>query len=103
MVARVLRTSVDDFLVRTSTSESSIPSARLEQEEHRFGFRERPWALSTIGSPQQIQTRGLMGRFAKQNDGAGGHTRYYLREWTHRAPEQPPVKQKPEIWTELSI
>jgi hypothetical protein len=39
---------------------SSIPSAMLEQEAQTFGFRERAFPLSAIGSPQQMQMRGLI-------------------------------------------
>src|SRR6266404_2529648 len=39
---------------------SPIPSAMLEQEAHMFGLREKAPPLSDIGSPQQMQIRGLI-------------------------------------------
>jgi hypothetical protein len=39
---------------------SPIPSAILEHEEHMFGFLEKAFPVSDIGSPQQIQIRGLI-------------------------------------------
>src|SRR5207249_4570698 len=41
-------------------SESSTPSAMLEQEAHTFGFRERALPCGDIGSPQQRQIRGFI-------------------------------------------
>jgi hypothetical protein len=80
MVARVLPGSVDDFPVSSDASESFIPSARLEQDEHKFGFRERGLPLSAIGSPQQMQTRGLIVRLAQQNGGAAEDSGHFSSE-----------------------
>jgi hypothetical protein len=41
--------------------DSSIPSARLEQEAQMFGFLERR-LLGLIGSPQQMQILGFTQR-----------------------------------------
>jgi hypothetical protein len=37
----------------------SIPSARLEQEAQIFGFLDKAFPGSLIGSPQQIQMLGF--------------------------------------------
>jgi hypothetical protein len=39
--------------------ESPIPSKRLEQEAQMFGFRERAFPPSDIGSQQQMQIIGF--------------------------------------------
>jgi len=39
---------------------SLIPSARLEQDAHRFGFRESDAVSSNMDSPQQMQIRGFI-------------------------------------------
>jgi hypothetical protein len=43
-----------------ATVSSSIPSARLEQQEQRWGWREEGLTFSEIASPQQMHIRGLM-------------------------------------------
>jgi hypothetical protein len=45
--------------------DSSMPSARLEQDAHRFGLRERRLPLSGMGSPQQMQTQGFILRYSQ--------------------------------------
>ncbi len=42
------------------TTKSSMPSAMLEHEAHMFGFRDAAFALSGIGSPQQMQILGCI-------------------------------------------
>jgi len=44
-----------------ATLVSSIPSAKLEQDAHMFGFRESTLPGSTMGSPQQMQMLGFIG------------------------------------------
>jgi hypothetical protein len=39
---------------------SLIPSAKLEQEAHKFGFREREAESSAMDSPQQMQILGFI-------------------------------------------
>jgi hypothetical protein len=50
-------------------SSSFIPSARLEQDAHKFGLRESVAGCSGMGSPQQIQIRGfiLLNKASKEN------------------------------------
>jgi hypothetical protein len=44
-------------LIALGTSSSSRPSARLEQEAHKFGLRDRLFSKSLMVSPQQMQIR----------------------------------------------
>jgi len=46
-----------------------MPSARLEQDAHKFGLRERVEGCSGMASPQQIQIRGfiLLNKASKEN------------------------------------
>ena len=48
---------------RLDRLDSDIPSKRLEQEAHRFAYRERASSFSAIGSPQQMQIRRFIRRY----------------------------------------
>src|SRR5579883_993925 len=56
----------------TESPVSSIPSARLEQEAHRFGLRDNTLPNALIGSPQQMQIVGFNGRNDQHGRDGGG-------------------------------
>jgi hypothetical protein len=46
-----------------------MPSAMLEQEAQTFGFRDRVFPSSEMGSPQHLQIRGFMSPSEANSEG----------------------------------
>jgi hypothetical protein len=55
---------------------SLIPSARLEQDAHRLGFRERDVVCSTMDSPQQMQIRGFIPQTKAREENRGSKNNF---------------------------